>query len=161
MQGDLREALDALFRQSHVNYVYALRAVPAQTAHIKVVRASFDAALNTILRAYPAQPPIRPHITGTVISLMQIDLQHPSQNGKTRSVTLRLQNARLPDAFRALFATLGTDYTLDNGIQGFATLTQRDASYRSVIAALMAQSAQPLALTDRGNYFIIKPQAKK
>ena len=161
MRGDLQEALDALFRQSHVNYVYALRSLTTKTAHIKLAHIAFDDALDTILRAYPTQPPIRPHVTGTVISLMQIDLQHPSTNGKARTVTLRLQHARLQDAFRALFAALGTDYTLDNGIQGFATLAQRDASYRSVIAALMAQSAQPLALTDRGNYFIIKPQAKK
>ena len=161
MRGNLQEALDVLFRQSHVNYVYALRGVTTKTAHIKLAHIAFDDALNKILRAYPTQPPIRPHIMGTVVGLMQIDLQHPSKNGKARTVTLRLQHARLQDAFRALFAALGTDYTLDNGIQGFATLAQRGVSYRSVIAALMAQSAQPLALTDRGNYFIIKSQAKK
>ena len=44
-----------------------------------------------------------------------------------RAAVRRLQHARLQDGFRALFAALGTDYTLDNGIQGFATLTQREA----------------------------------
>ena len=158
VKGDLRQALDTLLRKAGVNYIYSLRTVPGHVATVKVDNVSFEAALDAVLHAYPVEPHLVPHRLGNILSLSQVNRQHPDQKGKKYPVTMHLKNARLDTAFRSLFSTLGTDYQMDNDQSGTANLDLRDASYSQALSALMAQSPHPLRLIDRGNFLIVLPK---
>lgn len=157
--GDLRQALDALLRKAGINYIYSLRTVPSHTATVNVDNVSFEAALDAVLHAYPVEPRLVPHRLGNILSLSQVDRQHPDQKGKKYPVTIHLKNARLDTAFRSLFATLGTDYQMDNSQPGTANLDLRDAPYNQAVSALMAQAPHPLRLIDQGNFLVVLPKS--
>ena len=160
-KGDLRTALDALFAALPVNYVYALRVLPLNSRPVDLIGVTFDTAFREILQDYPAIPPIRAHLAGRVLSLIQNDPPGQKPDVMARKVTLRLKDAPVQDAFHALFAALGTDYTLDYTLTGTVTLSGRDMTAHQVVYALVKQISEPLRVVERGNIIIIRRVGKQ
>ncbi len=159
-RGDLRVAIDALLTPSPVNYMYALRVLPTVTAPLDLKDVPFDQALSAVLKAYPAIPPVRAHLAGSVLSLVQDDPPGQKPDVAARRVTLRLKNIPLQDAFHALFAALGTDFMLDSTLSGQITFAGRDLTPSQAVAAMTKQYPGPLQVVQRANIIIIRRKAK-
>ena len=100
-------------------------------------------------------------VTTALIAVTLGILSSPVQAQRTpnSSVSLELRDAPVRSTLEAIFKQAGIkNYLIENGVQGFVTLTLTEQPMESALKLVMRASSLPLTYTVENDVWIVKPR---